>query len=269
MKISAVINIYDEAHLLVDCLESLKGFADEIIVSDMGSSDGGPEIAKRYGCQVFTVPHRDIVEHTIIPRITRASGEWIVLFDPDMRLPPHTAERLRQVVQNDEADVVQFALINRVFGSDVRYGHGSSTGFIKFFKRKLFLDSPVKVPRIHSMISDVLLATSARWLRLGRNYPLHHIAYDTVHSCFQQHLRYARYEADERWNRGIRFSWMKMFWEPTKKMLIDFGVWQAWRGGMPAIIYSFISELMLLQIHLLLWEKDRNNGDVDRKQGLK
>lgn len=255
MKISAVINIYNEAHLLRECVDSLKDFADEIVVSDMCSTDGGAELAASLGCIVFTIPHYPIVEYSIIPRIEKARGEWILLFDPDMRLPKRTADRLRAVVQKDEADVVQFKLINRVFGYDTRYGHGSSDGFIKFFKRQVFLNSPVKEPRIHSMVGDVLFATNARWLRLGQKYPLLHDAYRDVYSCFAQHLRYAQYEAEERWQRGERFSYHRLFWEPLRKFLIDFFYWKAWKDGLPALTYSFISELMIAQIHLMLWEK--------------
>jgi (heptosyl)LPS beta-1,4-glucosyltransferase len=257
-KVSAIINIYNEAHLLEECIQSLRGFADEIVVSDMQSTDGGGDLARQLGCIVFSFPHHEVVEHSILPRIQKATGEWVLLFDPDMRLPTDTARRLREVVRNDEADIVQFKLINRVFGYDVTHGHGASDGFIKFFKRRLFLESPVKEPRIHAMVSDTLKAVDARWLRLGKEYPLIHLAYPDLHKCFQQHLRYACYEANERWERGERFSVVKLLWEPFKKFLIDFGYFQAWRDGMPAMIYSFISELMIVQVHLFLWEKQKN-----------
>ena len=49
--ISAFIITKNEAHRLVQCLESV-AFCDEIIILDSGSTDGTVELAKQYGCKV-------------------------------------------------------------------------------------------------------------------------------------------------------------------------------------------------------------------------
>ncbi len=55
MGISVVINTYNEAKNLQECLDSVKGF-DEIVVCDMESTDETVEIARRNGCKTIIFP---------------------------------------------------------------------------------------------------------------------------------------------------------------------------------------------------------------------
>lgn len=50
--ISATILTYNEEKHIADCIHSLQGIADEIIVVDSFSTDSTPEICKRLGCEV-------------------------------------------------------------------------------------------------------------------------------------------------------------------------------------------------------------------------
>ena len=258
--ISAIINTFNEAHLLEDCIKSLQGFADEIIVGDMMSSDGSAELAKKLGCRVLLYPWMPAVEYTIIPRMKAASYNWILLLDPDMRISTITANKLKSIVKNDEADVVIFYMKNKIFGENISYGHASAGCYIKFFKKSLFFEGKEPDVKIHSMLIDAVLNKTNRVIRLNKKYMIEHLAYDSVFKCLEQHLRYATVEAQERYNRGIRFNFSKMIFEIIKKFLSDFVRRGAWLSGMRGIIYSLIAELMVLQIHFLLWEKTKKNG---------
>lgn len=264
-RISAVINTFNEAHLLPDCIASLRQHVDEIVVCDMTSSDGSEQLARSLGCIVFTAQPMPYGEYTLVDRIKMAKGEWILSFDPDMRLPERTGRRLRTVVEQDEADVVQFYLATRVFGKFVSHGHGSAGYYTKFFKKELFLRNGTPTVEIHNMLNATLGTTTCRWLRLSREFPLIHLAYDSVRKCMEQHYRYAFLEASQRFERGERFSWRNLFVETTRKFLVDFVYRSAWKDGAPAIIYSAIAELMTLQIHLLLWEATQQEGKAAGK----
>ena len=52
--LSATIISYNEAGRIADCIKSLKGVADEIIVVDNGSTDNTRQIAESLGATVFT-----------------------------------------------------------------------------------------------------------------------------------------------------------------------------------------------------------------------
>ena len=48
-----------ERHL-ADCLQSVQGIVDEIVVADTGSTDSSVEIARRAGARVFPSPGKMI-----------------------------------------------------------------------------------------------------------------------------------------------------------------------------------------------------------------
>ena len=54
IKISAAINTYNEEANIERCLACLVDHVDEIVVSDMHSSDRTVEICRRFGAKVFS-----------------------------------------------------------------------------------------------------------------------------------------------------------------------------------------------------------------------
>jgi glycosyltransferase involved in cell wall biosynthesis len=85
-KISAVLIVKNEEAMLARCLESVKE-ADEIIVSDTGSTDNTIEVARRYTDKVFT----DFVWCDDFAAARnwakgKATGDWILSIDADEQL---------------------------------------------------------------------------------------------------------------------------------------------------------------------------------------
>jgi len=72
--------------VLEDCLRSLTGVVDEIVVVDTGSTDSTPAIAARYGTQLSNHEwHDDFAEARNIS-LDRATGQWVLYIDADERL---------------------------------------------------------------------------------------------------------------------------------------------------------------------------------------
>ena len=58
-KLSVVIAARNEEELVEECLKSVRGMSDEIILVDDDSSDKTPEIAKRFGAKVYPYKHKN------------------------------------------------------------------------------------------------------------------------------------------------------------------------------------------------------------------
>ena len=72
-RISAVVNTYNEEKKIDRCLASLKGFANEIVVVDMMSTDKTRELAKNYNAKIFK--HKKIILNNVNNRITALEGK--------------------------------------------------------------------------------------------------------------------------------------------------------------------------------------------------
>lgn len=92
MGISVVINTYNEAKNLQECLDSVKGF-DEIVVCDMESTDETVEIARRNGCKTIIFPKgsHTICEPARNTAIQSASNPWVLVLDADEKSLPGCA----------------------------------------------------------------------------------------------------------------------------------------------------------------------------------
>ncbi len=85
-RVSAVLIVRDESEFIEDCLRSLVGNVDEIVVVDTGSRDDTIEVASRFPinlhhfawCNDFSAARNFALE--------RASGDWILSIDADERL---------------------------------------------------------------------------------------------------------------------------------------------------------------------------------------
>jgi tetratricopeptide (TPR) repeat protein len=84
--LSAAMIVRDEAQFIGDCLTSIAGVVDEIVVADTGSSDQTPEIARRFGARVVNHPWREDFAEARNVSLELARGEWILYIDADERL---------------------------------------------------------------------------------------------------------------------------------------------------------------------------------------
>ena len=83
MKISTVINTYNEEKNIGRCLESVKDFSGEIILVDMHSTDRTVEIAKKFKVKIFFHDYTRFVEPARNFALSKATGDWIFLIDAD------------------------------------------------------------------------------------------------------------------------------------------------------------------------------------------
>jgi len=99
-KISACIISYNEEDKIEDCLKSLNGIVDEIIVVDSLSTDRTKEIASKYTDKIYDQKFLGHVEQKNLA-VEKASNDWILSLDCDERL----TEELRNSILNVRSDL--------------------------------------------------------------------------------------------------------------------------------------------------------------------
>lgn len=108
-KISACIISYNEEDKIEDCLKSLQGVADEIIVVDSLSTDKTVDIAKKYTDKIYKQEFLGHVEQKNLA-VSKASYDWILSLDCDERLTDELKESILKVKNNlENADAYRMA----------------------------------------------------------------------------------------------------------------------------------------------------------------
>ncbi len=93
--ISLVVICFNETEKLQKCLESVEDFADELIVVDLGSSDDSIEVARKSGAKVFHHKFVPFVELVRDYAISKVSGDWVLVLDPDEEIEENLKEKLK------------------------------------------------------------------------------------------------------------------------------------------------------------------------------
>src|SRR3989344_7836567 len=97
-KLSVVLATYNEENNIADCLKSVNGFANEIIIIDGGSEDRTSEIAKSFGAKVTIVPNPPIFHINKQKALELATNEWILQLDADEIVSPELAKEITRVI---------------------------------------------------------------------------------------------------------------------------------------------------------------------------
>jgi Flp pilus assembly protein TadD len=112
--LSVVMIVKNEAHCLGDCLESIREFADELVIGDTGSTDETVAIARGFGARVVSVEwHNDFAEARNVV-LNAATGDWLLQLDADEVVDRVNARRIRDLVDvdGDGADAIEVTLAN-------------------------------------------------------------------------------------------------------------------------------------------------------------
>jgi tetratricopeptide (TPR) repeat protein len=109
--LSVCMIVKDEERVLGNCLKSIKGLADEIVVIDTGSTDRTVEIARSFGAKVYFFQWCDDFSAARNQYLQHATGDWILWVDADDVLPERSARRIKRLVKSASKDSAFFFVL--------------------------------------------------------------------------------------------------------------------------------------------------------------
>lgn len=206
VPVSAAIITYNEARRIGDCIASLDGLVDQIIVLDSDSQDRTREIALGRGAEVHTAPWTGYG-----PQKRRAEElcrhDWVISIDADERLSPALAAEIRLAFTTGtpEADAYTLPIADR-FPHEAEPARWAYTyRRIRLYDRRKgrYADSPVH--------DDVVMKEGTRVLDLtGR---VSHLSLESLSAATEKFNRYTDLQADDMRLRGRRVSGWRVLTE--------------------------------------------------------
>jgi glycosyltransferase involved in cell wall biosynthesis len=117
--LSLCMIVKNEEKNIEQCLKSVQGLADEIIVTDTGSTDNTVEIAKSLGAKIEHFKWTKDFSAARNYCISKAASRWIIWLDADDRLPKETTTVLRQILSKEiTTKVFYFVVCNAEEGKN-------------------------------------------------------------------------------------------------------------------------------------------------------
>lgn len=259
--ISAVINVKNEAEVLEKCLHSIKGFADEIIVVDMHSTDGSDKIAKNAGAKLFSYRPMKFVEPARNFALSKATGKWIILLDPDEFLNKYLKKELLNITKRNDIDYVKIPRKNMIFGKWMRHSNSWPDYLIRFFKK----GSVTWKKEIHSQPSA---KGNCLTLLDSEKLAIRHTNYVSISQFIQRAIRYSGIQADELKASDYKIKTSDFILKPMQEFNSRFFFAEGYKDGIHGLIFSILQAFAIALIYIRLWEKQGSQDKIILKESF-
>jgi (heptosyl)LPS beta-1,4-glucosyltransferase len=249
-KISAVINTLNEEKKIGRCLASLKGFANEIIVVDMMSSDSTVEIARKYGAKVFKHKRIGYVEPARNFAMSKAKYDWIIILDADEEITDSLKVYLKQQIKEVPENYFRIPRKNIIFGKWMRHSGWWPDYNIRFFKKGTVSWNEV----IHSVPM-----TTGKGLDIPakQEYAIKHRHYSSVEEYITRMNKYTTIQARDLNKKGVEFRWRDVLVKPASEFLRRYFAEEGYKDGLHGLTLSLLQILSELVVYTKLWQKQK------------
>ena len=281
--LSVVLAVYNEEEALGRCLESIKNFADEIVIVDGGSTDKTIEIAKKYHARIIRTNNPPMFHINKQKALDGAKGDWILQLDADEVVSDALRNEIQQVLngthpgvhdnhkkklferhqQNLErrdknigtgqGDIVAYFLprLNYFLGGWLRHGGVYPDGLIRLV-RKNKASFPCK--NVHEMVK---IDGGVSWLEQD----LLHYADPTFSRYLFRSNRYTSLTAQAMKEDHVAKTWIStLHYMVLKPIAVFLSLYIRHKGvldGFPGFIWALFSGLHYPLAYMKYWEMDR------------
>lgn len=134
-NLSVLIIAKNEEEMIGECLESVS-WADEVVVTDTGSTDKTEDIARKHKVRVEEFTKGKNYSDWRNYALTKAKNEWILFVDADERVTPELRDEVEKTIE-DPGSFSGFAIPRRniLLGHEMRHGGWSPDYVLRLIKK--------------------------------------------------------------------------------------------------------------------------------------
>jgi glycosyltransferase involved in cell wall biosynthesis len=134
--LSAIVITRNEAHNLDDCLQSMHGLVDEIIVVDSQSTDATVAIAQQHGAKVAQPADWPGFGPQKNRALDMATCDWVFSIDADERVTPELVAEMKHVLQTGRTTAAyKLPRLSSYCGKFIHHAGWQPDYVLRLFKR--------------------------------------------------------------------------------------------------------------------------------------
>ena len=239
MKLTAVIPTLNEETDLPRTLKSLK-FANEILVIDSGSTDQTVTIAKKFGCKVLHHQFKNFADTRNFAD-KNATNNWILSLEADVVVTNELAQEISHL--SETPSIYKIGRINIIWDKPILHTDWGpkDDNHVRLYHRSL--------GSWHNQVHEQFIARiNPKQLK---NY-LWHYNYQTVSEFIHKINSYSDLEVKKRKQRGQKFSYFQLFWEPATDFLKRFFYKLGFLDGLHGFFLSCLQAIYYLVVNIKL-----------------
>ena len=251
-RVTACVITRNEEGNLPDCLRSVAGLCDHVVVVDCGSSDGTVAIARDAGA---TVIETDWPGHVAQKNraIDAATTDWVLCLDADERVSAELAGEITSVLDaGPTAAAYSMPRLTRYLGRWIRHGGWYPDRKVRLFDRRRARWGGIDP---HDRVE---VEPGAPIVALRGD--LHHHTYRDLSDHLGYIDRYTSTIAREKQRRGERFRLHRMLLRPVGKVLRMYVLRGGFLDGPAGLIVALLGGYYVFLKYAKLWELERGDA---------
>jgi len=162
---------------LAQCLESVRGIVDEIVIADTGSTDNSIKIAKSFGAKVIDVQWENDFAEARNQALRATTADWVLSLDADEQLDARAAEQIAAAIADPQVTGYTVTIRNYVQNLNERLWDKSAIpndcrlpraavypGYLEHENVRLFRNHPEIsfVGRVHETVGTSIQETGGK-----------------------------------------------------------------------------------------------------------
>lgn len=255
VPLSVYMITFNNSATIARALESIAGWADEVIVVDSHSPDGTADIALGYTQQVFHLDTTDLREKYQHAQ-DRCKNRWVLFIDADEWLTEEFRKEVEDILVSGSASDGYIADRRNIYlGREIRHGGWYPDREIRLYRK----DRGGWEGGIHAKVH-----VKGKVGHL-RNHYLHTPYADSAHQL-RTIDRYSEAYARDLFTAGRGFHLANMVFRPVWRFFRDYIFKMGFLDGVPGIIIMASTMYYVFMKHARLWEMEK---DERGKKGVR
>lgn len=252
-KITVTIITLNEEANIRDCLESVQ-WADEVIISDSGSSDRTAEICSAFGARVFRDEWLGFGRQKNLCQ-ERAANPWILNIDADERVTPELREEILRAVK--EGNKHGYYIPRKNYFGETWIRH---CGWYPDYNLRLYRKTSGRFSEA-SVHESVAVNGETGYLKS----PLVHRTYRDVPDFLKRMQRYSTLAAVDMQKAGRRASFSDLTLRPLFTFFKMYVLKGGFLDGMAGLALSSLYACYTVAKYAKLWELTRKGNAAVQK----
>ncbi len=253
MNLSVIVLTRNEEKHIRACLESVRDFADELLVLDSGSTDRTLDLAREMGARI----EQRVFDNYPKQRnaaLGLARGDWVFFVDADERATPALGREIRERIAKSQGlespPLAGFWVPRRnfIFGKEIRH-----TGWSPDYQPRVLRKGRARFDPAREVHELVLWDGETGYLR----EPLIHYNYDTLAQFRAKQIVYTRYEGRVWFEEGKRARGRGFIGQPLREFFRRYISLEGWRDGGQGLLLSALMAYYAFVRQKTLWELAR------------
>ena len=186
--------------------------------------------------------------------LSKATGKWILLLDPDEYLNKTLKKELLSITKRSDVDYVKIPRKNIIFGRWIRHSNSWPDYLIRFFKK----GAVTWKKEIHSQPT---VKGNGLTLLDSEKLAIQHNNYTSVSQFITRAIRYSGIQADELNAQDYKLKTSDFILKPTQEFNSRFFFAEGYKDGLHGLIFALLQAFAIGLIYIRLWEKQ---GSADK-----